>query len=41
MQSVKSGERARHADVVDVAVVLGDHLRDLRERARLVDATAP
>ena len=28
---------ARHADIVDVAVVLGDHLRDLRERARLVD----
>src|SRR5580693_626623 len=25
-----------HADIVDVAVVLGDDLRDLRERARLV-----
>src|SRR5262249_26960129 len=28
---------ARHADVVDVSVVLGDHLGDLRQRARLVD----
>src|SRR5690348_389972 len=28
---------ALHADIVDIAVVLGDHLRDLRKRARLVD----
>src|SRR6185312_8155748 len=28
---------ARHVDVVDVAVVLGDDLGNLRERARLVD----
>ena len=26
-----------HADVVDIAVVFGDHLRDLRKRAGLVD----
>ena len=26
----------RHADIVDIAVVLGDHLGDLRERAGLV-----
>ena len=26
----------RHADIVDIAVVLGDDLRDLRERAGLV-----
>ena len=31
------GRAARHADVVDIAVMLGDDLRDLRERARLVD----
>src|SRR5262249_5096594 len=28
---------ARHADIVDIAVMLGDDLRDLRKRARLVD----
>ncbi len=31
--SVKSGERRWHADIVDVAVVVGDHLGDLRQTA--------
>ncbi len=30
------GRPPRHADIVDIAVILGDHLRDLRERAGLV-----
>src|SRR5215475_3229001 len=32
---------ARHTDIVDIAVMLGDHGRDLRETARLVDVVDP
>ena len=30
------GRAARHADIVDIAVMLGDHLGDLGQRAGLV-----